>query len=298
MRRLAVASAFGFLVGYVNVITLIRYGAFAAALTGNLIMIAYTFFRCHYNALHPKAVEAGVGEQGWTCFDEWWEALFCAMIILSNLLGVCLISYVLARRDVPFTASAMAPWLGVALCSADALQEWGIWHYGRDAGGSTAVSQWAVLLVAAAMGATTFITKPAAPGSRLKVVADAATAHLQGIAAWARLALCDGTALAVSGRDGARLSCAVVSAIALGTVVGALCLTYNPLAPPEDRWLFTLVTPVLFGALHAHDRYLMPPPVSNQQLLAPLVCTQAAEPAQQPTAPSQTCAEHPAKSSA
>ena len=230
---------FAILTGYVNTITLIRYGVFAAGLTGNLIFVAMTVYRCQAPELHTHG-----------CSSEFWEALFCFAIITSNLLGVCTVCAVFewrSQRPLQFCA----PVLAVLMVASDAVQEVCIQLRGVDDGVEEEASQWSICCIAFAMGGFNFLALPAAPNARLKTVTHAATSHLQTNAAllfrWLR-----GSSFSAAQRRSASRACLVVVGLTIGVVLGALALLCNPLGPPADRWLFTVGAALQLATLLAH----------------------------------------------
>ena len=232
--------AFATLTGYVNTITLIRYGVFAAALTGNLIFVAMTVYRCN-----------APGHRAHGCPSEFWDALFCFAIIACNLLGVYAFCAA-CERWPDRTTSVLAPLLALLMCASDVVQETCIQLHGLEDGIEEELSQWSVCFIAFAMGGFNFISMPAAPRSKLKIVTSAATAHLQTNTFLLHRWLSGATLTSAQRQAGAR-ACLVVLGITVGVIVGALALLFNPLAPPADRWLFTVSGLCLLLTLRAHD---------------------------------------------
>eukprot|EP00322_Chrysochromulina_rotalis_P031251 CAMPEP_0115830210 /NCGR_PEP_ID=MMETSP0287-20121206/1502_1 /TAXON_ID=412157 /ORGANISM="Chrysochromulina rotalis, Strain UIO044" /LENGTH=257 /DNA_ID=CAMNT_0003283511 /DNA_START=123 /DNA_END=896 /DNA_ORIENTATION=- len=185
------------------------------------------------------------------CPHEWDDAVFSFAVIASNLLGVLFVCFALDECQSA-TATRVAPLLWLLMCTSDAIQETCIQLHGLEDGIEEEASQWSICCVAFAMGATSFLALPAAPHSRLKVVTFATTAHLQNATALLWILL-RGQALSGAQRRAGERAMVVVMGIVLGVILGALALIFNPLAPPTDRWLFTVAGTFQWAILVAHD---------------------------------------------
>jgi len=275
--RVVVSCVLGLSAGFVDVICLARYGAFAATQTGNLVFI-------------------GRSIASWLFFDAATkQLLYSCAVLISNVCGAFCISAV--DHFYPgSTASFAAPYLALLTLLGDVTGSWdNVYRYSRgepaparqehahDVGDEALhrwhegeLAGWSVCLVAASMGATHFLGS-GATHARLKAPTFAGTGHLHKLAK----ALFARTLGSTFVTEVNLQSIGVVLCIVLGAILGTAALRYNPFedAPDGgDAYLLVPVAIVQFLVLRAHD--LLVPPAGGwpAALVEPLSSPAAAPP--------------------
>lgn len=267
--RVALSCVLGLTAGFVDVICLARYGAFAATQTGNLVFIGRSIASCLFFGGAFK------------------QLLYSVTVLISNFSGALCIAAVDHFYPTK-TASFAAPYLALLTLLGDLTGSWDNvyrtirgelapaasphnpldsevdlhrWHEGELTG-------WSVCLVAASMGATHFLGS-GATHSRLKAPTFAGTGHLHKVAK----ALFSHTLGSTFTTEVNVQSMGVVLCIVLGAVLGAAALRWNPLEDTPaggDAYLLVPVALVQYCVLRAHDELVPPPEGWPAALVEPL----------------------------
>ncbi len=290
MWRVRISCLLALLAGWVDVICVVRYGAFAVTQTGNLIFMGMglhsVLFRdgCDGRAREARRGAQAQGSSGGSeqdhfmaCLNEseaMQQVFFTFIVLICSLLGAYAYA-ALQRRVVMRAASTAAPVLAALVVLADVIgstepagakSEGERWRIGET-------SRWSVCLVAFALGAVHYLSGTC-PKSRLKGPVFAGTGHLHKcVSALWRLTM--GESFKPAEREKALQSLGVVLCLATGALLGATALHYNPFDSQAegDGWLLIPVALTLLVALTAHDRYVEPPggwaPAALSEPLAP-----------------------------
>ena len=173
MIKIALTTSLGLIGGYVDVICFVRFGVFAATMTGNLVFIGRSllFFFLDCPRTDPD-------NRRYLCVQTTKEEVaYGFMVIFSHLLGVftmvVLQRCVPPRRAVPLAAPALA----FLVLWADLLPA-ALWFSGAGEGPTAVAKQWSVCFVALALGATHYAASPVSDDSFLAAPAFAATVHM------------------------------------------------------------------------------------------------------------------------
>ena len=286
--RVAISSVLGLLAGYVDVICLVRYGAFAVTQTGNIIFIgsslhAFLFGECQ-RGIDGQAPDALL-RQGCAAVAA-QQVAFSVAVLVSNLAGAY--TYCALHHRYPrSTASCAAPFFALLTLAADAagslpdlfgglgVPGWEVhqpsgpghrrWHDGE-------LTRWSVCLVAYSLGAVHFLSNTA-DGSRLKAPAFAATGHLQKIVkfCWNHGTLCKPLSDAQREAIGQSVGCVLM--MLLGAMIGGVAMHLNPFVDADDdgdTWLLVPAAIVQFAVLKWHDAKIPPPGGWPSALVEPL----------------------------
>ena len=185
MWRVRISCLLALLAGWVDVICVVRYGAFAVTQTGNLIFMGMglhaVLFRDGCDGRTHRSTRHGGQEQGisggseqdhfMACLTEseaMQQVFFTFIVLICSLLGAYAYA-ALQRRVVMRAASTAAPVLAALVVLADVIgsteptgakSEGARWRIGET-------SRWSVCLVAFALGAVHYLSGTC-PQSRLK----------------------------------------------------------------------------------------------------------------------------------
>ena len=173
MIRIALTTALGLIGGYVDVICFVRFGVFAATMTGNLVFIGrsllFFFVDC------PKTDADSVRSLCLHSTEE--EAAYRFTVLFSHLFGV--FAMVMMQRCVPprRAVSLAAPGLALLVILADLLPA-ALWYSGTGSAPTSIAKQWSICFVALGLGATHYVASPVSDESFLAAPAFAATVCL------------------------------------------------------------------------------------------------------------------------
>ncbi|KAL1499850.1 hypothetical protein AB1Y20_012533 [Prymnesium parvum] len=224
MSRVALAAALALLSGFADVVCLLRFSAFAALQTGNIV---------HIGLLLAKLDRA----------EPLIAALaFSLAVLSSHFLAVFLFCAV--AEHVPRPLLASAPLLGLLTAACGALDAF-----------SADGCQWAVCLAAASFGVMNFCTSPNTPlEGRLFTMVSLATGNLQKCAR-ALYRCARGHAFTPREKEAAQVASAVVLGTFAGAALAGVLSEYTGVHVP------LLLLPVGAGqcaVLLLHDRVLRP----------------------------------------
>ena len=252
MSLSALAFSFALVSGFVDVICLVRFQAFAGLQTGNMVHIGTTIATFEYDA-KP--------------FGELFVALaFNLAVLFAHFMGVFAFCFVADKckggdRQWCGPIIVSAPLIGLLTALGGLLDGFAILD--ED------FSRWAICPVAASFGAMNFASSPnTVLDGKMFTMVTLATGNLQKCAKMLYY-YCSGHGLSEHDLQATRIASAVVIGTICGAVIGGLAwsqvLVYGPsslslmLVPAgAAQWLVLL----------AHDKLLRP--VSNKMLTEPL----------------------------
>ncbi|KAL1511871.1 hypothetical protein AB1Y20_005155 [Prymnesium parvum] len=289
LTKLLVSTLLAFIAGYVDVICVIRFKAFPATQTGNVVYIGFSLHHLWYGHMH-RNVPLAPGEEA----VEIEALIYRVMVVFCSFLGAyayCALEHWQARRaqrsydcgnlcstSPQATASTAAPLIAFIILLSDAIP----WMYGllctrENYEEALEAGKWSVCLLAFAFGAVHYLCGPTSDGSRLKAVTFAATGHLHKLAklSWR---CSTGLSLKPSERDGALQSIFIVLAMTCGALVGGVAIHLSPF--DDDRGLMIPVSLIVLLVLELHDRVVEPPGgwQPPEKLSEPLLPAQTAAP--------------------
>eukprot|EP00928_Gymnodinium_smaydae_P076692 TRINITY_DN59757_c0_g1_i2.p1 TRINITY_DN59757_c0_g1~~TRINITY_DN59757_c0_g1_i2.p1 ORF type:complete len:266 (+),score=20.80 TRINITY_DN59757_c0_g1_i2:63-860(+) len=232
-RFLLLAASLSFLSGFVDVITLIRFGEFAALQTGNMVFIGRSLSQLSQQ--HEPIDVRDIGDHVATLFSNFSGVfLFCAIQRLC-------------KRPVLVAAPILA-----CLTLAGGLVD--LLSYGAEPG------KWGACLIAASMGATNFVSSPNSDlGGKLFAMTSLATGNLQKSAKmFFKLASCQD--ISVQEKQETYTAVSTVLATVGGAAAGglALSLSHSRANDYTSSWYFLIVGPLQCAILVHHDYLLRP----------------------------------------
>ena len=224
--KLVISSVLGVCGGYVDVICMVRYGVFAATMTGNLVFIGHSLFSVLIICQFPDVSSS-------LCVDDAALVLLYRLVVIACHLGGVFAMASLQRQYPTCTASRAAPALALLTLTADVCPSilHAIWP---DRAARETAEQWAVCLVAFSLGSTHYLGGPTSEGSRLRAPPFASTGHMHKAVKHLNRLCFDRSSVTDAERAGARQSLAVVLGMLGGALLGAVALCFNPLATHRD----------------------------------------------------------------
>ena len=238
---LRLAAGLALLMGFCDVVTLIRFRVFAAMLTGNLLFVG--------ERLGPPYDEA-----------ELDGVVYRLAVCLSHLLGAFFYCMLRDRCTARATLQILTPSLPALLLIGDLLSQ------------HTVVGRWGACGVAASLGATSFLGSPADPFankaseqltmasfdaaaltrrvSASSAVTYAATGHLHKLVALLHKRLTHGPSVMVAdAMSTLYTSLAVVCCLLLGAAVGGIIINLD--VPGIEAWLLVPAAALQFALLYS-----------------------------------------------
>lgn len=252
--KIVVSGVLAVLGGYTDVICVIRYTAFPATQTGNVIFVGsalhHLWFPKHPLMSREKGMEEGTV----------WFRICVILVSIFGAYAFCAFQHFYPKKT---TASAAAPVLALLVASADVVP----WLAGVSNMGQDGPVRWCVMPLAFAFGATHFICSPTSENSRLKAVTFAATGHMHKLmkAMWKTTV---GSPPKASDRPSIVQSFVVVMGMVSGAVLGTAAMHLCPVKGGEG--LFVPCALALFACLFVHDAVLEPPGGWPEALVKPL----------------------------
>mmetsp|Transcript_152930 Transcript_152930/g.490618 ORF Transcript_152930/g.490618 Transcript_152930/m.490618 type:complete len:343 (-) Transcript_152930:63-1091(-) len=202
--RLVLAGIMAFMAGWVDVVCMSRYSAFATMMTGNVLYLGRT-----------------IAVTGWQVTEktEWLpEPIFYLSIIVAYVFGL-IVHQAMERRLPQWTATAFAPVLALGIMALELF----------EASGSTASflpPRWNVMLLAPIFAVQANVALRGGLGTMTSM----ATGHLHSLSNYLVQA-CTGE-LSVENMKKVPVSAAIVVSLALGALMGAYAV-HNAKDPPQ-----------------------------------------------------------------
>eukprot|EP00965_Chrysotila_dentata_P218914 6190840-Pleurochrysis_carterae.AAC.3 len=251
--RVLLASALGLIAGFVDVICIVRYAAFAGLQTGNLVFIG----RCLYDAL------ANI-RQDPTIYDPDPKDTLASSVgfhlamLFSNFLGC--VGFCILADCTKYPVLLAAPLVGLLSCLGGVID--------TTLGGC----KWAACFVSASLGAMNFISSPNTPiAGKLFAMTALSTGNLQKCAKmfWKAVTCHSFTPADI---QATWIATGVVFATVFGAVLGGLALFSHPFDKTDTfPWLLVPVGAAQCAVILWHDYLLRPtPPKPTEQLTEPL----------------------------
>jgi len=252
-RALALAASLSFFSGFVDVLTLVLFGEFAALQSGNMVFIGRLIFEL--TQPHEAAT--------------WEEIAHHVAALLSNFSGVVLFCAIhkYCRRPV----LVAAPILPVLTASAGAF---------NLASGGAKWGEWGACFAAASMGALNFISSPNSDLSgKLFAMTSLATGNLQKSAKmFFKWVTCHEFTPAEKQQTLTAVS--TVFCTILGAALGGFAMFLKPFGPEDyhDSWYLIIAAPFQLLILLYHNCIMEPVPIQEDAELSTSMATM-------PTAP-------------